>query len=86
MPADQLLIALMAAFAVLGAADKICGNRFGLGGAFESGIQAMGSLALAMVGIVCLAPVLAQVLRPVVVPVFRVLGADAAMFAGAILA
>lgn len=86
MSADQLLIALMAAFAVLGAADKICGNRFGLGEAFENGIQTMGSLALAMVGIVCLAPVLAALLRPVVVPVFRALGADAAMFAGAILA
>ena len=46
----------------------------------------MGSLALAMVGIVCLAPVLAAVLRPVVVPVFRFLGADPAMFAGSILA
>ena len=86
MSADQLLIALMAVFAVLGAADKICGNRFGLGEAFENGIQTMGSLALAMVGIVCLAPVLAALLRPVVVPVFRALGADAAMFAGAILA
>ena len=86
MPADQLLIALMAAFAVLGAADKICGNRFGLGGAFESGIQAMGSLALAMVGIVCLAPVLAALLKPVVVPVYTFLGADPAMFAGSLLA
>lgn len=86
MSADQLLIALMAAFAVLGAADRIAGNRFGIGQEFESGILAMGSLALAMVGIVCLAPVLAAVLRPVVVPVFHLLGADAAMFAGSILA
>lgn len=86
MSADQLLIALMAVFAVLGAADRIAGNRFGIGQEFESGILAMGSLALAMVGIVCLAPVLAAVLRPVVVPVFHLLGADAAMFAGSILA
>ena len=86
MSADRLLIALMAAFAVLGAADRIAGNRFGIGQEFESGILAMGSLALAMVGIVCLAPVLAAVLRPVVVPVFHLLGADAAMFAGSVLA
>ena len=46
----------------------------------------MGSLALAMVGIVCLAPVLATFLKPVVVPVYRFLGADPAMFAGTILA
>ena len=86
MSADQLLIALMALFAVLGALDRIFGGRFGIGREFESGILTMGSLALAMVGIVCLAPVLAAVLRPVVVPVYRILGADAAMFAGSILA
>ena len=39
-----------------------------------------------MIGIICLAPVLAQVLRPVVVPVYNFLGADGAMFAGTILA
>ena len=86
MSADRILIALMAAFAGLGALDRILGNRLGLGREFENGIEAMGSLALAMVGIVCLAPVLAGVLRPVVVPVFRLLGADPAMFAGSILA
>lgn len=86
MSADRVLITLMAAFAGLGALDRIFGNRFGIGQEFENGIQAMGSLALAMVGIVCLAPVLATVLRPVVVPVFRFLGADPAMFAGSILA
>lgn len=86
MSADQILIAIMALFAVLGGIDRIMGNRFGLGQEFENGILAMGSLALAMVGIVCLAPVLAAVLRPVVVPVYRALGADPAMFAGSILA
>ncbi|MGN0976693.1 MAG: ethanolamine utilization protein EutH [Faecousia sp.] len=86
MSFDEILIAVMAVFAVLGAIDRIFGNRFGLGQEFENGILAMGSLALAMVGIVSLAPVLAAVLKPVVVPVYRFLGADPAMFAGTILA
>ena len=86
MSFHEILIAVMAVFAVLGALDRIFGNRFGLGKEFEEGILAMGSLALAMVGIVSLAPVLAAVLKPVVVPVFGVLGADPAMFAGTILA
>ena len=86
MSFHEILIAIMAAFAVLGALDRIFGNSFGLGKEFEEGILAMGSLALAMVGIVCLAPVLASVLKPVVVPVFSLLGADPAMFAGTILA
>jgi ethanolamine transporter len=76
----------MAIFAALGAIDRIFGNRFGLGHPFEEGILAMGTLALAMLGIISLAPVLAKVLNPVVVPVYRFLGADPAMFAGTILA
>ena len=86
MSFHEILIAIMAAFAVLGALDRILGNHWGLGKEFENGILAMGSLALAMVGVVTLAPVLANLLRPVVVPVFRWLGADPAMFAGTILA
>ena len=86
MSAHEILIAVMAVFALLGAVDRIIGNRFGLGQEFENGIQAMGALALAMLGIISLAPVLAAVLKPVVVPVFGFLGADPAMFAGTILA
>ncbi|MBO5322744.1 MAG: ethanolamine utilization protein EutH [Oscillospiraceae bacterium] len=86
MSAHEILIYVMAAFAVLGAVDRILGNRFGIGQEFENGILAMGSLALAMVGIIALAPVLANLLRPVVVPVYSFLGADPAMFAGTILA
>ena len=86
MSFHEIIIAVMALFALLGAVDRIFGNRWGLGKEFEEGILAMGSLALAMVGIVSLAPVLARVLNPVVVPIFGFLGADPAMFAGTILA
>ncbi len=86
MSAHEWLITVMAIFAALGAIDRIAGNRLGLGQEFENGILAMGSLAMAMLGIIAIAPVLAAVLRPVVVPVFGFLGADPAMFAGTILA
>lgn len=86
MSVHEILIIIMAAFAVLGGLDRIFGSRFGLGKQFEEGILAMGSLALAMVGIICLAPVLADLLMPVAGPVYRFLGADPAMFAGTILA
>ena len=86
MSAHEILILVMAIFAVLGAIDRIFGGRFGLGKQFEEGILAMGSLALAMVGIIVISPVLAEVLRPVIVPVYTFLGADPAMFAGTILA
>ncbi|MBE6977964.1 MAG: ethanolamine utilization protein EutH [Ruminococcaceae bacterium] len=86
MSVYEIIIAVMAGFAVLGAIDRVLGNRFGIGKEFEEGIFAMGALALAMIGIIALAPVLAAVLKPVVVPVFTFLGADPAMFAGTILA
>ena len=86
MSGHEVLIAVMAGFAVLGAVDRVIGNRFGIGEKFEEGILSMGSLAMAMLGVICLAPVLAAVLKPVVVPVFDLLGADPAMFAGSILA
>ena len=86
MSAHEILIYIMAAFAALGAVDRIFGNRIGIGKEFEEGILAMGALAMAMLGIISLAPVLANLLRPVVVPVYAFLGADPAMFAGTILA
>ena len=86
MSGHEILIAVMAGFAVLGAVDRVLGNRFGLGEKFEEGILAMGPLGVAMLGVIALAPVLAAVLRPVIAPVFGALGADPAMFAGSLLA
>lgn len=86
MSAHEIIIWVMAAFAALGALDRIFGNKIGIGKEFEEGIAAMGGLALAMLGIISLAPVLAKVLQGVVVPVYSALGADPAMFAGSILA
>lgn len=86
MSINEIIVYIMTAFMVLGALDRIFGGRFGLSEQFEEGIKSMGSLALAMIGVICLAPVLADLLRPVLGPVFRVFGADPAMFAGSILA
>lgn len=82
----QIIIWIMAIFAAIGGIDRILGNKLSLGAHFQEGILAMGSLALAMIGIICLAPVVAGLLKPLIVPLFSLLGADAAMFAGTILA
>lgn len=86
MTVNDVILYLMAGFMVLGAIDRIIGNRFGLGKAFEDGIMTFGSLALSMLGIICFAPVLANWLRPIVVPVYGLVGADPGMFPGSILA
>lgn len=86
MGINEIIVYIMVVFAVLGALDRIIGNRFGLGEKFEEGIMAIGALSISMVGIIALAPVIADILEPVIVPVFGWLGADPAMFAGSILA
>lgn len=86
MGINDIIIYLMVIFMVLGAIDKCLDNKFGLGKEMEEGFMAMGSLTLAMVGVICLAPVLSNVLKPIVVPVYNALGADPAMFATTLLA
>ncbi len=86
MDINVIIVWIMMVFMILGALDRIIGNRFGLGEEFENGIIAMGALALAMVGVVSLAPVLAKILGPVITPLYTFLGADPSMFATTLLA
>ncbi|MEI0606694.1 ethanolamine utilization protein EutH [Brachyspira pulli] len=86
MSINEIILYIMIIFMVLGSIDKIIGNKFGLGEQFEAGFNAMGALALSMIGIICLAPVIAALLRPIIVPIYMALGADPAMFATTILA
>ncbi len=86
MSINDIILYIMVVFMALGALDKIIGNKFGMGEKFEEGIMAMGALAVAMVGVISLAPVLADLLAPVIVPVYEALGADPSMFATTLLA
>lgn len=86
MEINDIIVYIMVVFMIIGALDRILGNKYGYGEQFEEGILAMGSLALAMVGVVSLAPVLSTLLKPIVVPLYTALGADPAMFATTLLA
>ena len=55
---------IMAGFAMLGAADRLIGDRFGLGKEFERGFKLFGDLALSMIGMIIIAPLLADLLGP----------------------
>ncbi|ASS89641.1 ethanolamine utilization protein EutH [Aeribacillus pallidus] len=81
MTFNEIIIWIMAIGVIIGALDRVFGNKIGLGEQFEEGFNSMGPLALGMVGIVCLAPVIADVLGPVIIPLFGLFGADPAMFA-----
>ncbi|MGL4367814.1 MAG: ethanolamine utilization protein EutH [Brevinemataceae bacterium] len=90
MSINEIIIYLMVIFMFLGGLDKIyqtfSGKSFGLAEQFNEGILAMGTLALAMIGAISIAPVLGNILLPVVGPVYQMLGADPAMFATTLLA
>ena len=55
---------IMVVFSMLAAIDHILGNRFGLGREFERGFMLLGTMMLTMTGMISLAPVLADLLRP----------------------
>ncbi len=85
MSVNQIIMYILSFGAALGGVDLILGNRFGFGEKFESGFRMMGSVALSMAGIICLAPVLSRVLGTVVSPVCEILRLDPGVF-GSILA
>ena len=83
---NSVIMFIMMIFMIVGAIDKIRGNKHGYGEKFEEGFNAMGPLALALAGVVAAAPVLAIILKPIIVPIYELLGADPSMFATTLLA
>lgn len=82
---NQILMIIMSTGVILGGIDCLFGNKFGYGNKFEEGFHLLGPTALSMVGMICLAPVLADVLGRIIVPLYQTIGVDPAMF-GSILA
>ncbi len=82
MLTTTIITYVMAFFAVLGAIDRICANRLGLGKKFEEAFFTMGPLALSMLGMLVITSVIARILGPVMTPLFEKIGVDPAVFAG----
>ncbi|MCG1012344.1 ethanolamine utilization protein EutH [Tepidanaerobacter sp. GT38] len=84
MGIHSIILYIMLAGSIIGGIDRLFGNKLGLGEKFEEGFNAMGPIALAIVGIVSLAPVLANLVKPIVSPILKIFGADPAMAAAII--
>lgn len=82
----MIVKAVMLAFAVLGALDRIFGNRLGLGKEFEKGFMLLGSTALSMIGMIVLSPLIAEALMPVSNGVYGALGIDPSVIPASLLA
>lgn len=83
---NSIIVTIMTIFMLVGAIDKIRGNKLGYGEQFDEGFNAMGPLALAMAGVVAAAPVLSILLKPIIAPIYTLVGADPSMFATTLLA
>ena len=82
----NVLSIIMLAFAILGALDRIIGNKFGLGAEFERGFMLLGNMALTMIGVIVLAPSIAYYTAPAFDAVYNAIGIDPSVFAASILA
>ena len=60
----NILNIVIAAFALLGALDRMLDNRFGLGEEFERGLHLFGSLALSMIGMIVMVPLISELMAP----------------------
>ena len=85
MSVSKILMIITAFFFVLGAVDRLAGNKLGFGAEFERGFGLMAPTALTVLGLMCLAPVLAKGLLKVIGPLFDLIGADPAMLPGVML-
>lgn len=85
MTVNQIIMYIMAFGAALGGIDQMLGNKLGYGEKFEDGFRMLGPVALAMAGIICLAPVLSSVLGFLITPLCSLLNMDPGIF-GSILA
>lgn len=81
MSSYQIIKIFIAVGLAAGGITYCFSDNMRLGRKFREGFAMSGQMFLSIAGIMTIAPFLAQCLKPVVVPVFQVVGADPAVFA-----
>ena len=82
-----IVVGIMTLFAVIGIIDSLfLKDRLGLGPEFMKGMEMIGPLCLAIVGIIALVPEIAWVIGHTLTPVYKSLGLDPSMAVTMILA
>ena len=82
-----IVVGIMACFAVLAIVDNLfLKDRLGLGPEFMKGMEMIGPLCVAIVGIISLVPVIAWGIEHTLTPVYKSLGLDPSMAVTSILA
>ena len=76
----------MLVFSVLGAIDRILGNRFGIGKEFEKAFMLIGTMALSMIGMIVVSPLIADLARPLSALFSDCLGMDSSIIPASLFA
>lgn len=82
----KYLTTIVVIFSVLGALDKILGNRLGLGKEFEKAFNLLGVMALSMIGMIIISPFLAKIMIPISVVFEKILHLDASVIPASLFA
>lgn len=82
-----IVVGIMTAFAVVGIIDNLfLKDKLGLGPEFMKGMEMIGPLCVAIVGIIALVPEIAWVIEHTLTPIYKSLGLDPSMAVTMILA
>ncbi len=76
----------MLVFSILGAIDRIIGNRFGFGKEFERAFMLIGTMALSMIGMIVISPLIAELMLPVSDFMSNAFGIDASVIPASLFA
>lgn len=82
-----IVVSIMVLFAITGIIDNLfLKDKLGLGPEFMKGMEMIGPLCVAIVGIIALVPVIALLIENTITPIYKSLGLDPSMACTAILA
>ena len=82
----NVLTIIILTFSLLGALDRIIGNKFGLGKEFVRGFELFAPMALSMIGMLILAPALGTWLSPFFEWIYSTLGIDPSVITSSLFA
>ena len=82
----NLLTIIILIFSVVGALDRILGNRFGFGKEFEKAFYLLGAMSLSMIGMIVISPLIADAMKPVSVFLSDTLHIDSSIIPASLFA
>ena len=81
-----VLTIIILIFSVIGAVDRIFGNRLRLGNEFEKGFMLLGNMSLSMIGMIVISPLIADLLAPVFGVIYDALHIDPSIIPASLFA